>query len=244
MKKTDPAPLLRIPVRCVDGVWECNYGGPVPVKKDSPGELIIERSAISDPFFLATMEEPDRFRILEQGTELLVALSVKTPEQIPDGLTSHLRPMESVAPALAVNFNQRWHSGTTHFAPIWIGQPDERQAVKLETQSGGLWLLTKGPKPKGLTSTQIRLPEGIEPDTVRSLNHAFTVLSETYETSRISHTGSIYERVLYKETNNRWYPLEVLRDEALAENDTQIANSLWCTFMKRMSRNETAGKAD
>ncbi len=49
-----------------------------------------------------------------------------------------------------------------------------------------------------------------------SMNHAFTLLSERYETDRISHTGNVFRRVFhYDATLRRWRPLEDLRSTVL-----------------------------
>ena len=83
-------------------------------------------------------------------------------------------------------------------------------------------------------STTVLLPAAITDKPVQSLNHAYTKLSETFETGRISHTGNIYTRVLYRERNLKWYPLDVLRNKALAKQEHEIANSLWEGFMAKM----------
>ena len=55
--------------------------------------------------------------------------------------------------------------------------------------------------------------EGLE---ANSLNHAFTLLSERYETHRVSHTGSAFKRVFwFDESWNGWRPLEILRNTIL-----------------------------
>lgn len=42
----------------------------------------------------------------------------------------------------------------------------------------------------------------------RSINHAFTKISEKFETSRLSHTGNVFERVFYHDTErSAWVPL-------------------------------------
>jgi hypothetical protein len=51
----------------------------------------------------------------------------------------------------------------------------------------------------------------------------------------ISHTGNVYQRFLYKEKDDRSYPLELLRNAALAKTEQQIAYQLWQDFMKRMA---------
>jgi hypothetical protein len=88
----------------------------------------------------------------------------------------------------------------------------------------------------GLASTSIQLPKKISEKPVASLNHAYTKLSETYETWRISHTGNIYTRILYRESNGNWYPLDVLRNEALDKQEQEIAKALWDLFMGKMTR--------
>ena len=127
---------------------------------------------------------------------------------------------------------------------VSIGVPTDQQAKKFGTKSGGLWLLTEGPKAVGLQSTRIVLPEVVSRDPVNSLNHAFTKLSETYEPWRISHTGNVYQRLLYKETNGMWYPLDFLRNAALAKKEQEIASQLWQDFMERMSSSSAARGTD
>jgi hypothetical protein len=48
-----------------------------------------------------------------------------------------------------------------------------------------------------------------------SLNHAFTLVSETYETLRMSHTGNVFQRGYVEVGNKRWKSLEDLRVEAI-----------------------------
>ena len=49
-----------------------------------------------------------------------------------------------------------------------------------------------------------------------SLNHGFTLLSERYETDRLSHTGNVFKRVFFfDEILQRWLPLEEQRSRVL-----------------------------
>jgi hypothetical protein len=59
------------------------------------------------------------------------------------------------------------------------------------------------------------------------LNHAFTKLSELFEPWRKAHTGSIYERVFYLESNDRWYPLKDLRNRAVDDAERGLIKELW-----------------
>jgi hypothetical protein len=56
-----------------------------------------------------------------------------------------------------------------------------------------------------------------------------------YEPWRLSHTGNIYDRFLYQETDKKWYPLSLLRDFTLAKEEQKIAFNLWQRFMAEMS---------
>ncbi len=94
--------------------------------------------------------------------------------------------------------------------------------------------MTDGVEAVGIASTTVLLPPAISAKPVASLNHAYTKLSETFETWRISHTGNIYTRVLYQERNGMWYPLDILRDETLEKQEQEIARGLWEDFMAKM----------
>ena len=111
---------------------------------------------------------------------------------------------------------ENWSSGGLRFVQVTIGEPTKLQVKALGDETGGLWLILEGPKAVGLRSTQILLPSGVSEDPVISLNHAFTKLSEIFEPWRKSHTGNVYQRFLYLEKDSRWYPLELLRNGALA----------------------------
>ena len=98
-----------------------------------------------------------------------------------------------------------------------------------------LWLITQGVEAVGLASTTVRLPKEISADPVVSLNHAYTKLSEVFEPWRISHTGNIYTRVLYRERNDVRYPLDLLRNSALDKQELEIARGLWEAFIAKMT---------
>lgn len=235
MTKTSSTRRLRIPVRLVDGMWECSFGGQVPVKEATEADLVIERQSIEDKAFLQMMERKARHKVLEEGTPLLISLTIK-PENSPPG---HLKPClkryDELRGMIATEFLDTWNPSTLFFVEVKLAGPDERQARLFDTSQGGLWLMTQGVEAIGLASTTVRLPKEISPHPVASLNHAFTKLSEAFETWRISHTGNIYTRVLYRERNGKWYPLDLLRNEALDKQEKEIAKSLWEAFMAKMT---------
>jgi len=95
--------------------------------------------------------------------------------------------------------------------------------------------MTRGVEAVGVRSTTVVLPEKISEEPIVSLNHAYTVLSEAFEYWRKSHTGNIYERVFYRERNDRWYALDTLRNKALQKQEQDIARELWEGLMARMT---------
>lgn len=103
---------------------------------------------------------------------------------------------------------------------------------------GGLWLKLKGTIDRGVESSIILLPSvpGLK-DTAISLNHAFTMLSEVFETQRISHTGNVYEQVLYQESGGVWHPLKDLRNKELANAGRHVIKSLWDLVAAGMASN-------
>lgn len=226
---------LRIPVRFVDGFWECSLGGQVPVKEGTEADLVVERKSISDKAFLETMERKARHKVLEEGTPLLVSLTVKAENPPPENLKRFLQRYNDLRKDIATEFLDTWNPGTLCFVKVNLAGPDDRQARLFETNQGGLWLLTQGVEAIGLATTTVRLPEEVSINPVASLNHAYTKLSEAFETWRISHTGNIYSRVLYQERNGKWYPLDLLRNKALDKQEQEIARGLWDAFMAKMT---------
>jgi hypothetical protein len=224
-------------------VWEFSLGGRVPVKEAAEAELVVDRKSISDPDFLELMERKARHKVLEEGTPLLVSLSVKHENPPPEKLKPLLKRYDDFHGSIAAEFLNTWSPRGLSFVEVKLAGPDVKQARLFDTDQGGLWLLTKGIEAIGLASTTIQLPKEISVGRVVSLNHAYTKLSEIFETWRISHTGNIYTSVLYQERNGKWYPLDLLRNKALDKQELEIAKGLWEAFMAKMTMtNKTSGQ--
>jgi len=91
---------VTIPVKRVGDSWEFFYGGDVPVRDGTLGELTINADRITDERFLKRVSQETVVKILEEGTPLLVALSDRnnsgarvgpwpdvSPEDVPAGAT-------------------------------------------------------------------------------------------------------------------------------------------------------------
>ena len=241
MKKAVSERLLKVPVRFIDGKWELPFGGEVPIKDGSFAELAIARDAISNNEFRAKMEKAGRHKVLEEGVSLLVSLTVKSERPPPTNLAPLLRKYDEVSKYIAGGFSGRWTSVAPSFVKIDISGPDDKQSRLYDTKKGGIWLITQGIQAVGLGSTTIQLPKEISPAPVFSLNHAYTILSETFEPWRISHTGNIYSRIFYRELNEKWYPLETLRNIELRRVEQAIAGEFWRSFLEKMQPTSPKG---
>ena len=212
-----------VPVKRVGDRWEFFYGGDVPVKDGTMGELTISTNRISDPTFLKRVTQEVTFKVLEQGTPLLVALSDRSKN---GGQIGNWPKSLSVdVPA-----------GTTRWVEVKLGAPQKKVAVPqtdLIPETGGLWLKIKGLERCELSSgtivlpDEVSMPEGFADHHVKSLNHAFTVLSQTYEKHRISNTGNVYTRVFYQDKDGGWYPLDDLRRGVQATQERQLLFDTW-----------------
>ena len=211
--------VIRVPVKLVDGQWELLYGGPVKVREGSVGELHLNKVCFDDAKFLKALTEKRGVAVLPAATELRVALTVRP------GLVEPLRAQLLPHDATPHDHSGRL-SGETRFVAVWLGGPTASQKRRGEAE-GGLKLWLEGMEPRSIESGTVILPKetGLEP--VDSLNHAFTRLSELFEPWRKAHTGSIYERVFYLESNSCWYPLKDLRDRALVAAERGLIKKLW-----------------
>ena len=210
---------VTVPVKRVGERWEFFYGGDVPVKEGTLGELTISSSQITDARFQRQVCQETRVKILEEGATLLVALSDR-------GTGSYRTGPHWPEIALC-----DVPAGTTRFEAVRVGpvrQPKSKQ-LRLDDQSlsGGLWLRLKGLEKSELDCSTVLMPEGFHEKTAISLNHAFTMLSQKFESHRISNTGNVYDRFFYKESNGYWFPLDDLRRGVQSQTERALISDLW-----------------
>jgi hypothetical protein len=210
--------IIRVPVKLIDGQWEFLYGGPVKVSDGAFGELHIDRMHFADKTFLQALTKKRRVPALPVGTELRMALTIK--RELDPGLKRYLldygaTPHEHTAKI----------SAATRFVPVYLVGPTDAQRER-NIEFGGLSLCLEGMEPRGIESGMVELPKTHGMDYADSLNYAFTRLSEVFEPWRKAHTGNIYERVFFQERNGLWYPLDQLRDLALASGERELIAEL------------------
>ena len=211
---------VTLPIKRVLGSWEFLYGGDIPVKDGAIGELTLSTQDITDDKFKQRVTQEVVVRILKEGTELCVALSDRS-----ENSRRHLgRWPEKYPVALP--------PGTTRIERVKLGpvkkkKSDKQLDLKEVDGKGGLWLKVKGLERCELQGSTVLMPAGFAEAAAISLNHAFTLLSERYETHRLSHTGNVYERFFYEESDGCWYPLDDLRQGVLVTAERKLMTSAW-----------------
>lgn len=66
-------------------------------------------------------------------------------------------------------------------------------------------ILRRGTKNSKLIQCKCQIPS-LEKD-AKSINHAYSIISEAFEPHRISHTGNVFSKVYYQD-NSTWRPLK------------------------------------
>lgn len=220
---TNPIPKrIKLPVHRVNGQWEFFYGGAVPAPDGTQAEMVIDSARITDPDFLHRVTQRVVSHCLPLGTRLMVALSIR-------GLTGHdvfYQPNGLGLKSIKVN-GSHLPSISTQFVPVTLGQVRRTPTTEMFEEDGGLWMVASGLGECELFSSSVDFPEELKMENAQSLNHAFTKLSERFETHRLSHTGSVYSRVFYLESDKHWYPLEYLKSAALGRAEHAIMTAGW-----------------
>ncbi len=200
-KKNDS---IRFPVSYDGQNWKLLNGSNIPVKKGTYGELILSSSVINSQTLVNAINCEKRIKIFDEGDKLLVGLLLKD-----DNDKIHNKYLKNIGKAnISVNYKG---SHSSSFFEIEIGSPNQSQTHQGHKE-GGLWFIMKGFHVTGIDVSSIIIPNFPE-KIPQSLNHAFTILSEIYEPWRISHTGNIYDKILYKSDKGIWYPLSEFRNK-------------------------------
>lgn len=165
-----------------------------------------------------------RHMVLPIESKLLVALTIRHQADLSADLKKHLKLRNSYD--LGNAFHTSKLSVDTQFIEVTVSDPTTQK--ELRDTGGGVFLQFDGLRQTGILTSSIKLPikdkdkDGDNDKVADSLNYAFTCLSEEYESWRKSHTGNIYDRIFYKEKNNKWYPIDVLRNIVSVKKDEHL----------------------
>jgi len=189
IKKGQYEKRLRIAVRFDGTHFALLDGSPLPaIAKDAVCELVLRPEILQNPADRDRFVRDEVFPILGQGSVVLLGVS---PHSVGD----------PKAPGL-IN-------------PQQIGVQTEYWLVEVRLEQD-LYIRIRGDQEAKLESCRCVIPAlRLE---ATSINHAFTLISEAYETKRLSHTGNVFERAYTPVGPKRWQTLDDLRIKAIAQS--------------------------
>lgn len=221
------AEYITLPVKLVNGQWELAYGGSTGIRNGAFAELRTAISDIEDEEVKKRLTQMVAVPVLPMGATLLVGLSAAG-----EGTCTEYKR----TPVIDVPL------GCARFVEVTIGKPSP-QTKLLDREAGGLWIRQRGVDKTELICSRVNMPDGFDPAEATSLNHACTLLSEKFETHRISHTKNVYQYVFFLGEARRspvggprvaWQPLEYLRAGVIADVENAIVARAWQQLEKEL----------
>jgi hypothetical protein len=189
LKKARYEKRLRIAVRFDGEKLVLLDGRPLPdLCTGAVGELVLRPEAIQNPEDRGRLVQDEAVRILEKGAVVYL------------GVGPHL--VDPEAAGLLRN-------------PQAIGIQTEYWLVEVHLEQD-LHIRIRGDQEAKLVVCKCSIP-ALKRE-ANSINHAFTVVSEVYETGRLSHTGNVFERAYALFRPKFWRPLDDFRIRAIAES--------------------------
>jgi hypothetical protein len=193
-------------------------------------EINVDESMFIKQEKTERFKKPQKFKVFEEETKLLVAL--KIPNEV-----AHLDKFKNVISfsgdySFANYGNSSRYFNVANYSLIsveLIKPTPYKYPIKTTPDGAGYFVLDKAGK-SSFTCGAIKLTKSLALDIPRSLNHAYTLLSELLETKRQSHTGNIYKQVFYQESDKKWYPLDKLRNPNNLDDDEFIVSKLWANI--------------
>lgn len=147
---------------------------------------------------------------LKDGTigDLVVpAHSFSDPKIAAQFAEEHREPFLPVGTRLAAQINPE-HVPEQHRKHVEHSMPGYMGAAVVFTLAEDQQILRRGTKSAELLPCRCTIPSLGED--AKSVNHAYTMISQAYEPHRISHTGNVFTKVYYL-AGNTWKPLKELR---------------------------------
>lgn len=200
MKRDNGDETVRIPIQVLsNGTVAMESGARLPkILPGTLGDLVLPAASLESPDVVAALNEASSTPLLAQGEVVWVSLH---PTQ-PASEKLELFEQETLHPEMVGHF----------LAPITLNE--------------SLNLVTRGTKRGQLEKATCSVPtgEGGKGTTATSLNHAYRLLSERFESHRVSFGGNVFE-VAFVKREGAWHRLETLRRaaESVARRDVDRA---------------------
>src|SRR5690606_6883285 len=119
--KRDMKRRIRLPLRYIDGRWELEFGGEVPVIEGSRAELRVPEDSIADAKFRIRLRQKANIRILPRETRLLACLNVKDKAALSKEEQAALLTDVDINHLQALRLVENWSSAPFSFAEVIIG---------------------------------------------------------------------------------------------------------------------------
>ena len=176
-----------IPIKFHNGKIEFLYGGPIPeLDEGTIGDLVVPEYCLSDKEKLKILSKENVIELLPEGSRLMVSINPKHSLNNNNSKLLYLNKHNTHPP----------HQG--YLAEIILSQP--------------LFLKLRGTKSAVLKECECTIP-ALPKENVKSVNHAYSLLSSKFETTRLSHTGNVFDKVYFcSKKANIWLRLRDLRD--------------------------------
>lgn len=185
------AKTVVIPVSIKDGRIEYYGGGEMPALNDvTLADLIVPAHTFKDQSRLKEFTEEKTELILKSGTQLLVQISTGSFNKLDKQYLVHLEYV-----------NDTYVKNTAGIAGA--------RFVEIEL-SDDLKITLRGTKRATLSRCKCKIPILNNVD-AKSLNHAYTLISQEFEAHRISHSGNVFKDIYYKK-DDKWLPIDSFRD--------------------------------
>ena len=196
------AKTVRIPVRISKGNVTFFYGGSLPVMEDNIiGDLIVPAYAIKDPGILKRLSKETIKHVLPLGTILLVEFHPKDFDNLDANTEHHFR--ETFRRYLQNDSENSFFQIRGGYSEVILKEP--------------LRVFTRGTKFPVWAPCICDIPFlNME---ARSLNHAYTLMSQVFEPSRMTHTGNVFKRVYFQDIDGHWYPLRRISSRLRADEE-------------------------
>lgn len=201
-------------------------------------DIEVDEQSLIDKNSSAVKLASFKVRVFNEGDELLVALKTPSPEkEIDKNLKKAIIESANFDFCDHSELPGRFNLSNYSFVKLRLKQAESQSMLgKYDDLHGTGWFEVLPFKKGRIHCGVIELPSQLILDSVpKSLNHAYTLLSELIEPERLSHTGNIYDLIFYKEKNEQWFPLNRLRSPKSSDSDDMRVSQLWKEIKKRES---------
>jgi len=202
MSEPEPEHKISLPVQFLDGELTYLGGLPLPrIRERAVLDLVVPARDLLDRDFAALLLDTRVVNLLPANTVLFASVRA---DSIPSDLQPHAHPTSphaSLDPTVGAGL-------------AWV-------AIRLDTP---LPLRVGGGTHPELLDCTCTIP-ALSDREARSVNHAYTLISEAFEPRRRSHTGNVFQRVYLPEAELSWISLGRLRDryDVVSENHLCLA---------------------